>query len=224
MNLLSRPPGTAAMVLVVVVGLAIGGWLGVGARNQQVSRISRHDAAAAPARTLAPRTKTPAPTATPAVAATAAPTIAATAAPTVAATAAPTVAATAVPATAAVAAGGAVQGGWEIDEANVQVGTIVWSGSAVRSRANTLALDVHKVSVAGRSVSACERETELRAAVVLGAAAQTVPYHEVNCNGVASTGEVRVSAFSADGRSFRGSFWLGGAKLGDFDARATTAP
>jgi hypothetical protein len=53
----------------------------------------------------------------------------------------------------------------------------------------------------------------------VGASAQTVPYQEVNCQGVSSTGQVRVSAFSADGRSFRGSFWLDGVKLGDFDAR-----
>jgi hypothetical protein len=94
----------------------------------------------------------------------------------------------------------------------------------VQSRPNTLALDVHKVSVGGRSVSRCERETVLRATVSTDVPAQTVPYHEVNCQGVSSTGEVRVSSFASDGRSFHGSFWADGAKLGDFDARATTAP
>ncbi len=231
------------MVLVVIVGLAIGGWLAVASRNrdQQSVTVARSSSAVVAVRTLTPAARTPplqtrtaaaaAPTAVatvpPAATPTAAPTVTATAPPTVTPTAAPTVAATTAPAAGVAQAAGAAraaQGAWQIDEANVQVGTIVWSGRAVLSRSNTIALDVRKVSVGGRSVSRCERETELRAAFAMGVAAQTVPYQEVNCQGVSSTGEVRVSSFASDGRSFHGSFWLDGTKLGDFDARATSAP
>ena len=178
------------MALVVIVGLAIGGWLALSTRHQ-----------VQPARTVARSNP-------------AAPTPAATVAPRVA----PTVVAT-VAAASTVTADAAVQGAWQIDEANVQVGTIVWSGSAVLSRANTIELDVRKVSVGGHAATRCERETELHAAFSVGVSSQTVPYQEVNCQGVSSTGEVRVSAFSSDGRAFHGSFWLDGAKLGDFDAQ-----
>lgn len=190
------------MALVVIVGLAIGGWLAVSTRNQSqpVRTVARSNAAPVPVRTVAAR-KAPV-----AAAATAAP------------TAVPAVPATVAPAT-TVTAEAAVQGAWQIDEANVQVGTIVWSGNAVLSRGNTIALDVRKVSVGGRAAAPCERETALHAAFSVGVPAQTVPYREVNCEGVSSTGEVRVSSFSSDGRSFRGSFWLDGAKLGDFEAR-----
>ena len=230
------------MVLVVIVGLAIGGWLAIASRNrdQQSVTVARTSAATVAVRTATPPTRTPArtpapeataapttaPTAQPTTAPTAPPTTAPTARPTTAPTAPPTTAATATPATAAPAASAAraVPGAWQIDEANVQVGTIVWAGSAAPSRPNTIALDVHKVSVGGHSVSRCERETVLRATFSMGVQAQTVPYQEVNCQGVSSTGEVRISSFASDGRSFHGSFWLDGAKLGDFDARATTAP
>ncbi len=224
------------MALVVIVGLAIGGWLAVASRNQvQAARtVARSDSVQAPLQTITPPTRPPAvamstlaprvastvaPTVAKTVAPTPAPTVAPTPAPTIAPTAAPRVAAT-VAAAPTVIADAAVQGAWQIDEANVQVGTIVWSGSAVLSRANTIALDVHKVSVGGRSASRCERETELHAAFSVGVSAQTVPYQEVNCQGTSSAGEVRVSSYSSDGRSFRGSFWLDGVKLGDFEARS----
>lgn|GEM_PF-5016571 len=192
-------------------------------RNQvQPARtVARSNAAPAPLTTASPRKKSPAvarSTVAPTVAATAATTVTPSVAATVTPTAVATVAAT-VAAAPAVTAGNAVQGAWEIDEANVQVGTIVWSGSAVLSRGNTIALDVRKASVGGRSATKCERETELRAAFSVGVPVQTVPYTEVNCQGASSTGEVRVSAFATDGRSFRGSFWLDDVKLGDFDAR-----
>jgi hypothetical protein len=223
MSLLNRPPGIAAMALAVILGLAIGGWLAVLSRNQvQPARtVVRSNAAPAPLRTVAPPTKAPAvamSTVAPTMAATVAATVAPTVAPTVPPTVAPTVVAT-VAAAPAVTADTAVQGAWQIDEANVQVGTIVWSGSAALSRGNTIALAVRKVSVGGHAATRCERATELRAAISVGVSAQTVPYQEVNCQGASSTGELRVSAFSADGRSFRGSFWLDGVKLGNFDAR-----
>ncbi len=199
---------------------------------QQARTVARTDTAPAPPlRTVAARTRPRAvatPTVAPTTAATVAPTVAPTgaprtAAPTIVPTAAPTIVPTVPPTVAsapAVTRELAVQGAWQIDEANVQVGTIVWSGSAVLSRANTIALDVHKVSVGGRSASRCERETELHAAFSVGVSAQTVPYQEVNCQGTSSAGEVRVSSYSSDGRSFRGSFWLDGVKLGDFEARS----
>jgi hypothetical protein len=237
MNLFHRPPGIAALALAVILGLAIGGWLAVRSRNavQPARTVARSNVAPAPLRTAAPPTPAPAaatkraPTAAPTVVATATPTIAPTATPTPVPTGTPTPAPTATPtaaptvaATVAAATGtahAAVQGAWQIDEANVQVGTIVWSGSAVLSQGNTIALAVRKVSVGGRSAGPCERATELRASFSVGVSAQTVPYQEVNCQGASSTGEVRVTDFSADGRAFRGSFWLGGVKLGDFDAR-----
>ncbi len=113
----------------------------------------------------------------------------------------------------------ALQGAWQIDEANLQVGTIVWYAEAVLSRGGTIVLDAHKESVAGRPAVPCERQTDLHAAFTLGLAQQTVRYHEVNCEGAAASGEVRVGSFTRDDRSFSGSFWRAGAKLGDFDAR-----
>lgn len=221
MNLFNRPPGIAALALAVILGLAIGGWLAVRSRNpvQPARTVARTNAAPAPLRTKAPPTVVPAAPSTlaPTAAATVAPTTAPTVAPTVAPTATPTIAAT-VAAASSGTANAAVQGAWQIDEANVRVGTIVWSGSAV-SRGNTIALAVRKASVGGHAAGPCERQTELRAAVSVGVSAQTVPYQEVNCQGASSTGEVRVSAFAPDGRSFHGSFWLDGVKVGDFDAR-----
>src|ERR1700738_5127899 len=130
MTLFNRPPGIAAMALVVIVGLAIGGWLAVLSRNQvqQARTVVRTDTAPAPLRTVPPPTRPPtvatstaAPTVAPTVAATVAATIAATVAPTMV----PTVAAT-VAAAPAVTADKALQGVWQIVEANVQVGMIVW--------------------------------------------------------------------------------------------------
>jgi hypothetical protein len=65
----------------------------------------------------------------------------------------------------------------------------------------------------------CERQTSLHAAFSVGVSPQTVPYREVNCDGVVSTGEVHVTRFSGDGASFSGSFSQNGANLGYFSAR-----
>jgi hypothetical protein len=59
----------------------------------------------------------------------------------------------------------------------------------------------------------------LHAEFAAGAAAQSVPFREVNCEGVATTGEMRVSSVPGIGRAFSGSFWRNGVKLGDFSAR-----
>ena len=112
----------------------------------------------------------------------------------------------------------ALQGSWQIAEANLQDGTMVWSGGAVVASDGTIVLDAHKDSIAGRAASQCERQTNLHAAFAPGVPRQTVPFQETNCQGATSSGEVRVSRFSPDGRSFNGSFWQGGTKLGDFTA------
>jgi len=212
-------------VLVVLVGLLIGGMFAVFSRgaNQQTGQsvaVTSTTTAVRPSHRVSPTTRpavtTPVPTPQP----TAAPTAPPTAPPTTPPTASPTVPpATTRTATAAVAPAAGV---WRIEEANVQVGTIVWSGSGAGSGGgNAIALDVHKESVAGHGISACERHTTLHVVLSAGAAAQTVPYREVNCSGATSTGEMRVSTFSADGRTFSGSFWSDGAKLGDFTAART---
>jgi hypothetical protein len=130
--------------------------------------------------------------------------------------------ATAVPTAAVTPAKGAgysaLQGEWRIDEANLQDGMMVWSGDAVLSSGGTIVLDAHKNSIAGRSATQCERQTKLHAAFALGVAQQTVPFREMNCEGTTLSGEVRVASFSRDDRSFYGSFWQGGVKLGDFTA------
>ena len=109
-----------------------------------------------------------------------------------------------------------LQGAWELDEANVHVGTIVWAGDAT-PHGNSIELNLHKQSVGGRRAVPCERQTGLHATFALGVAAQTVPFREVNCAGVVSTGDVHVTSFN--GRSFSGSFSQGGANLGTFTAR-----
>lgn len=152
----------------------------------------------------------------------------ATAAPRKAATAALTTSAPLATAAAAALTGGATtaagpdkwpQGRWRIDEANVRVGTIIWYGNAVLSDGNTIVLDAHKERVGGRSAMPCERHTDLHVALSVGVVEQTVPYHEVNCDGIASSGTVHVSTLSANTRAFSGSFWQGNMKLGNFDAR-----
>ena len=209
-----RPGTLAAAVCIVVVGFAIGAWLAIRTRGPvvQSQRVSvvRNTAAAPPVHTAAPR---PAATATPAV--TPAPT--ATPAPTErpVSTAAPAAPATAM----AMAARPAMQGSWQIDEANVQVGTIRWLGSAEAAGRDTLAINVHKQSVGGRPAVPCERQTVLHATFSLGSAPQTVPYREVNCNGTVSTGDVRVTSFAGDGASFSGNFFHDGVNLGTFSAR-----
>lgn len=130
-------------------------------------------------------------------------------------------AATAVPTavvTSAASADSGVQGEWQIDEANLQDGRMVWSGNAMLASGGSIVLDAHKDSIAGRSASQCERQTILHAAFALGVAQQIVPFRETNCEGTTLSGEIRVSSFSGDDRSFSGSFWQSGVKLGDFTA------
>jgi hypothetical protein len=200
--------------LVILVGLLIGGMFALLTRGttQQTAQSVAVTSTTSTTRPVhrASRRASAAP-------ATTAPTVAPTAAPTTAPTAAP-----AVPPTAVAPAVATAAGVWRIEEANVHVGTIVWSGSGAAAGAgNAIALDVHKESVAGHGVSACERRTTLHVVLSAGAAAQTVPYREVNCSGAASAGEMRVSTFSSDGRTFSGSFWSDGSKLGDFTAART---
>jgi hypothetical protein len=128
----------------------------------------------------------------------------------------PTAAAPIAPTAAAVAVAG-LQGAWQLDEANVQVGTIVWAGD-VTPRGTTIELNVHKQRVGGRRAMPCERQTGLHAALAAGVAQQTVPYREVNCDGIVSTGEVHVTDFAANGGAFSGSFSHNGVNLGTFNA------
>jgi hypothetical protein len=219
-----RPGTLGAVVVIVVVGFAIGAWLAIrtrGAdRQTQTVTVASSTAVAPTARTLPPR---PVRTLAPAVTPTALPTavsittIAPAAKPAATASAIPTAAP--APATAASAGSSALQGSWQIDEANVQVGTIRWVGDAEPARGNTIAFNVHKQSVAGRTATRCERQTGLHAEFSLGIAEQTVPYREVNCDGVVSTGEIRVTSFSGNSGSFTGSFWRNGTNLGQFTAR-----
>jgi hypothetical protein len=212
------------MVVIVVVGFAIGAWLAIRTRgaDQQTQRVtvSSTTAVAPAARTLVPRPmRTSAPAATPTALPTAvsittiAPAAKPAATETAMATAAPS------PATAAAPVVSTLQGSWQIDEANVQVGTIRWVGDAQPARGNSVAFTVHKQSVAGRTATRCERQTNLYAAFSVGVAAQTVPYREVNCDGVVSAGEIRVTSFSGSSTLFTGSFWRNGTNLGDFTAR-----
>ena len=218
-------------VAVVVIGLAIGAALAVLTRggtgnDRQLTTVnrSRTERPAAPrprvqptalvaAATVTAPPGTPPPTPPPA--ATPAPTRVPTPIPT--STPTPARAKAAVPADPANGPP-AVRGTWQLDEANVHVGTIVWVGRVVPSGNGTVALDVHKERVGGRPAVPCERQTQLHAALAAAAGVQTVPYTEVNCSGAASTGELRVTALSADGTSFTGSFWADGAKLGDVRA------
>ncbi len=196
--------------LVVVVGLLIGAMMAILTRpsNQQTQQTQETS--------VTVRTPGPAASRTPTHRSAASST--ATAAPTVVAMPATPTPATPTPALstakAAVAAGAGI---WRIEEANVYVGTIVWSGAGTASSDGAIVLDVHKERVAGHAVSQCERRTTLHVALA-GASAQNAPYQEVNCSGATSNGEMRVTGFGADGRSFSGSFWTGGAKVGDFTA------
>lgn len=78
--------------------------------------------------------------------------------------------------------------------------------------------DLHKASIAGRPAVPCERDTNLHIVVPLDHAPQSVPYHEVNCEGGGSDGVVQLSALPSNG-SFTGTFWDGATKLGDFQAQ-----
>ena len=224
MNLRS-PIEVTIVALVILVGILIGGMFAIGTRlsNQQTAQTvttTTTSTSASPrtsqsSRPSAPATAKPTFAATPRAVATVAPTAQPT--PIVAPTPQPTLPPTAAPTTAPAAAAAPQPGLWRISEANVHVGTIVWSGSGVGS-GGSITFDVHKESVAGHGVSPCEHQTTLHAVLTAGSAPQTVPYREVNCSGATSTGEIRVSAFSGDGRTFSGSFWSSGSKLGDFTA------
>jgi hypothetical protein len=225
------PVEMTVAALVILVGLLIGGMFALLTRapNQQTQRVTVATANSAqhgPHRTpsAAPRTPAAVAVATPATVTTAAPTATPepTATPTPKPTATPSRTATPAPAPAAAAAGAAPRAGsWRIEEANVQVGTIVWSGAGTpASGSNTIVLDVHKETVAGHAVSACERRTTLHAVLTAAGSPQTVPYREVNCSGAVSTGEMRVTSVSGGG-AFSGSFWSNGSKLGDFTALQT---
>jgi hypothetical protein len=219
----TRTGTVVAAAVIIVVGFAFGALLAVLARGSSdrtqpvaVAAKPRIAVATMPPRTAAPTmiaqaTATPVPT-TPPTPSTP---------PTPARTGSPSPAirtVTARQAAAAPADARMLRGSWQVDEANVQVGRIVWVGAAEPSGADTIVLDAHKESVGGRSAMPCERQTILHAAFSVGAAQQSVPYRETNCQGVVSTGEVRVSSFSPDG-SFTGSFWQNGTMLGNFQAR-----
>ena len=115
----------------------------------------------------------------------------------------------------------AVEGAWEIHEANIAYGLmVVWRGNAiVADRGTRLQLDVHKETVGGVAATPCEDGTHLRTALELTRSAQSAAYEEVNCYGHVFTGEVRVSSFAGDRRSFVGSFWHDGVNQGNFEAR-----
>jgi hypothetical protein len=218
MRMNMRPGTLVAAVCIVVAGFAIGGWLAIRTRGPVVRTqrvtVAKNALVAPPARSLAARpVRATVPTAPPTQLATAEPTPN----PTKTATARPT---DAPPArTTSAVADSALRGSWQIDEANVQVGTIVWVGNAEPAAGNAIVFSVHKQSVGGRAATPCERRTVLRAAIAVGAAEQSVPYREVNCEGIVSTGEVRVTSLSRNGASFSGSFWTNGANLGTFNAR-----
>ena len=216
-----RPGTVAAALCIVVVGFAIGAWLAIRTRGpvEQARHVTVASTvtAAPPVRTMAPRTMAPrtiAPrTTVPRPVTTPEPT----APPTPTATALATVVPPAPPAPRTSAAGdAALQGSWQIDEVNTQVGTIRWVGDAESARGDSMIFTVHKQSVGGRTAMPCERHTVLSAAFARGVAEQTVPYREVNCDGIVSIGEVRVTSFS--GTSFSGSFWRNGVNLGSFTA------
>jgi hypothetical protein len=201
----TRTGTVVAAILIVVVGFAIGGWLAVRARGstQQVNRV------AITSEISTPRAHRATPTARPITTAKAIATDTRLATPMPRAT--PTAAAMA-----ATPAPAALQGSWQLDEANVQVGTIVWGGN-VTAAGNAIELNMHKQRVGGRPAVPCERQTGLHASFAVGTAVQTVPFREVNCNGVVSTGEIHVTSFNAG--SFSGSFSQNGANLGSFTAR-----
>lgn len=112
-----------------------------------------------------------------------------------------------------------LRGVWQVDEANVYDGLMVWRGNVAVARGGAIELDVHKESIAGRSASRCERGTALHVSFPAGMTPQSVPYREVNCAGATSLGEVRLSNFSPSDSTFSGTFWQGGVRLGSFSAR-----
>lgn len=118
-------------------------------------------------------------------------------------------------------AGTSAAGVWRFSEDNAIVGKIVWLGNAVLTGNGTVFI-LHKESVAGQPAAPCERQTNLRFVIPSGSAANTVPYSEVNCNGVQSSGRAQVRTV-ASGSRFSGTFWDGTRKLGDFDAARIAA-
>lgn len=223
----ARPLLGTIAAIVVLAGFSLGALLALLAhQHHKADNVAMaHRAPAANSRTATPLAATTA--AAPSIAVTASPAAAATvrATPSISVTAriaTPSPAAQAPPTQAAVAQtqstvrADRLQGRWQVNEANVEVGSIVWSGGAT-ARGNSIVLDLHKASVGGRSAMPCERQTNLQA-TLSPVAPQTVPYREINCQGVASAGELRVDRFSSEG-DFQGSFWQNGMKLGDFDAR-----
>ncbi len=214
-----RPATLGAVVVIIVVGFAIGAWLAIRTRGPvaETTRVTVASETHTAPHTVRPLAAAPAPTALPT------PVSIVTAEPI--ATPAPppshSAPSTAAPSAAPIAAGAqaTLQGSWRLDEANVQVGTIVWVGDAAPASRDTIVLNVRKQSVGGRRAMPCERQTALHAAFSVGVARQTVPYREVNCDGVVSTGEVQVTSFAGDGTSFSGSFSQNGANLGTFTAR-----
>ena len=113
----------------------------------------------------------------------------------------------------------AMAGPWRLDESNAQIGQISWVGEATPSATDTIVFDVRKRSIAGHAAVPCERETHLHIEFSAHVAAQTVPFREVNCEGVATMGEVQVVDLFRSSRTFSGSFWEDGSKIGDFNAR-----
>ena len=105
-----------------------------------------------------------------------------------------------------------------IDETATSVGTISWSGSARVAASGALAVDVRKMLVAGHRVGPCEQATHLRVVLALGAS--RIPYQEIGCTGSVANGEMQIVSSSGDGHSFRGAFYSGATKLGDFTMTA----
>ena len=226
--------GTLAMVAAIVaVGFAIGGWLAYATRpsgHTTSTTIAATVRTPEPVRTTVPiaaATPPPAhtppitpalkPVATPVPTLKPAPASTATAVPSTTAVATTATTATSA-ATPAVAVRNATTGTWLLDEANTQVGTIVWAVNVTATPGAPVLLEAHKQSVGGRPAVPCERQTTVHAEFPSGTAL-SVPYREVNCEGVATVGEMRVSSIPGSSTSFSGSFWRNGVKLGDFSAR-----
>jgi hypothetical protein len=176
-------------------------------------------AAPAPPPAVVPTSeRTARPTVVPAIARTPAPALAPTAIPTATPPRRTTPSPAITPAPAPHTAAAALPGAWRVQEANVLVGTIVWSGNVRVKEGDTAVLDVRKEKVAGASANRCERNTALRAEFTPGLSKQTVPYREVNCEGVTTSGELRIASMSPEENAFSGTVWREGAKLGTFNA------
>jgi hypothetical protein len=195
----------------VAVGVVIAGWRMAARPAHPAQHPPKHA-------TLHPRHVAALATAPPRIQTTPAPRIQTTPAPRIQATPAPRIQTTPAARASTTAKTPALQGTWEISEANRQVGSMVWSGAGTIGAGGSLVLDAHKVSIAGRAAAPCERETTLHAVLTPGAAPQTVPFHETNCTGAASTGDMRIAGFAPDAHTFSGTFWEHGVQLGEFVA------